>query len=140
MAPLTPRFADPSRQLARVAAIALAVTSALYLGLAVVTVAVLGPRAATLVPLADLLRLAIGQAGTIAAAVAAVVLTLGAVNAYVNGAGAMAGQLWRRAGEEGGASIAGRRMTAGRSGEQAATVPTGQRPCSLRRSRRPACR
>ena len=95
VAPLTPRFADPSRQLARVAAIALAVTSALYLGLAVVTVAVLGPRAATLVPLADLLRLAIGPAGTIAAAVAAVVLTLGAVNAYVNGAGAMAGQLWR---------------------------------------------
>jgi amino acid efflux transporter len=95
VAPLTPRFADPSRQLARVAAIALAVTSVLYLGLAVVTVAVLGPGAATLVPLADLLRIAIGPMGTAAAAVAAVVLTLGAVNAYVNGAGAMAGQLWR---------------------------------------------
>jgi amino acid efflux transporter len=95
VAPLTPRFADPSRQLARVTGIALAVTSALYLGLAVVTVAVLGTGAATIVPLADLLRLAIGPAGTIAAAAAAVVLTLGAVNAYVNGAGAMAGQLWR---------------------------------------------
>jgi len=95
VAPLTPRFADPSRQLARVAAIALAVTSVLYLGLAVVTVAVLGPGAATLVPLADLLRIAIGPMGTAAAAAAAVVLTLGAVNAYVNGAGAMAGQLWR---------------------------------------------
>ena len=56
VAPLTTRFADPSRQLARVAAIALAVTSALYLGLAVVTIGVLGPGAATLVPLADLLQ------------------------------------------------------------------------------------
>ena len=110
VAPLTPRFADPSRQLARVAAIALAVTSVLYLGLAVVTVAVLGPGAATLVPLADLLRIAIGPMGTAAAAVAAVVLTLGAVNAYVNGAGAMAGQLLRpaaRAGR-GGSGGAGR--------------------------------
>jgi amino acid efflux transporter len=34
VAPLTSRFADPSRQLARVVAIALAVTTALYLGLA----------------------------------------------------------------------------------------------------------
>jgi len=95
VAPLTPRFADPSRQLARVTGIALAVTSALYLGLAVVTVAVLGTGAATIVPLADLLRLAIGPAGTIAAAAAAAVLTLGALNAYVNGAWAMVGQLWR---------------------------------------------
>ena len=112
VAPLTPRFADPSRQLARVAAIALAVTSVLYLGLAVVTVAVLGPGAATLVPLADLLRIAIGPMGTAAAAVAAVVLTLGAVNAYVNGAGAMAGQLWRPATKRG-ADPAGRGRAAG---------------------------
>jgi amino acid efflux transporter len=107
VAPLTPRFADPSRQLARVAAIALAVTSVLYLGLAVVTVAVLGPGAATLVPLADLLRIAIGPMGTAAAAAAAVVLTLGAVNAYVNGAGAMAGQLLRPAADRR-ADLAGR--------------------------------
>jgi amino acid efflux transporter len=58
---------------------------------------VLGTGAATIVPLADLLRLAIGPAGTMVAAVAAIVLTLGAVNAYVNGAGAMAGQLWHAA-------------------------------------------
>jgi amino acid efflux transporter len=93
VAPLTTRFADPSRQLPRAVAIALAVTTALYLGLAVATISVLGPRAATDVPLAGLLSHAVGAAGPDVAAVAAVVLTLGATNAYINGAAAMAGQL-----------------------------------------------
>jgi amino acid efflux transporter len=93
VAPLTTRFADPCRQLPRVIAIALAATTALYLGLAIATISVLGRAAATAVPLADLLRLAIGPAGTVAAVAAAVVLTLGAVNAYVNGAATMAWQL-----------------------------------------------
>src|SRR5262245_5081874 len=93
VAPLTTRFADPGRQLPRVVAIALAVTTALYLGLAIATIGVLGPGAATTVPLADLLRRAIGPAGTAAAAAAAVVLTLGATNAYVTGAAAIARQL-----------------------------------------------
>jgi amino acid efflux transporter len=93
VAPLTTRFADPSRQLPRAVAIALAVTTALYLGLAVATISVLGPRAATDVPLAGLLSHAVGAVGPAAAAVAAVVLTLGATNAYISGAAAMAGQL-----------------------------------------------
>jgi amino acid efflux transporter len=95
VAPLTTAFPDPARQLTRVVAIALAVTSALYLGLAIVTIGVLGPGAATIVPLAELLQRAIGPAGTAAAAVAAVVLTLGSVNAYINGGAAMAGHLTR---------------------------------------------
>jgi len=95
VAPLTTRFADPSRQLPRAVAIALAVTTALYLGLAVATISVLGPRAATDVPLAGLLSHAIGAAGPDAAAVAAIVLTLGATNAYISGAAAIAGQLAR---------------------------------------------
>ena len=95
VAPLTTRFADPSRQLPRAVAIALAVTTALYLGLAVATIGVLGPRAATDVPLAGLLSHAIGAAGPGIAAVAAIVLTLGATNAYISGAAAMAGQLVR---------------------------------------------
>ncbi len=95
VAPLTTAFADPARQLTRVVAIALGVTSALYLGLAIVTIGVLGPGAATIVPLAELLQRAIGPAGTAAAAVAAVVLTLGSVNAYINGGAAMAGHLTR---------------------------------------------
>jgi amino acid efflux transporter len=93
VAPLTTRFANPSRQLPRAVAIALAVTTALYLGLAIATISVLGPQAATDVPLAGLLGHAIGAAGPDVAAVAAVVLTLGATNAYINGAAAMAGQL-----------------------------------------------
>jgi amino acid efflux transporter len=93
VAPLTTAFRDPARQLTRVVAIALAVTSALYLGLAIVTIGVLGPGAATIVPLAELLQRAIGPAGTAAAAVAAVVLTLGSVNAYISGGAVTAGHL-----------------------------------------------
>jgi amino acid efflux transporter len=96
VAPLTTRFASPSRQLARVMATALAVTTALYLGLAIATIGVLGHGAATLVPLAGLLKTAVGPAGTACAAVAAVVLTLGTTNAYLSGAAAMAGALSRR--------------------------------------------
>ena len=96
VAPLTTRFADPARQLPRVIAIALAVTSVLYLGLAVATVSVLGNGTGTSAPLAALLRDAMGPVGTAAAAVAAVVLTLGAVNAYVGGAAEMAVELTRR--------------------------------------------
>lgn len=98
-APLTGRLTDPRRQMARVVSITLAVTSVLYLALAVATVSVLGHQADSLVPLAGLLRSAAGPAGTAGtagAAVAAVVLTLGATNAYINGATAMAGSLTRR--------------------------------------------
>jgi amino acid efflux transporter len=93
VAPLTTRFADPRRQLTRVVVIALVVTTALYLGLAIATISVLGQQAATDVPLAGLLSHAVGGAGRDIAAVAAMVLTLGATNAYINGAAAMAGQL-----------------------------------------------
>jgi amino acid efflux transporter len=45
VAPLTTRFADPACQLPRVVGIALAATTALYLGLAIATTSVLGPAA-----------------------------------------------------------------------------------------------
>jgi amino acid efflux transporter len=96
VAPLTTRFADPARQLPRVIGSALVVTSVLYLGLAIATISVLGTGAGGGAPLAALLRDAAGPAGTAAAAVAAVVLTLGAVNAYVTGASEMAAELTRR--------------------------------------------
>jgi amino acid efflux transporter len=95
VAPLTTRFTDPERQLPRVIGLALAVTSVLYLGLAVTTIGVLGTGAGTSAPLAALLRDAAGPAGTAAAAVAAAVLTLGAVNAYVSGAAEMISELTR---------------------------------------------
>ncbi len=62
VAPLTTRFPNPSRQLPRVIAIALAATTVLYLSLAIATIGVLGPQAGTEVPLAELLRRAIGPA------------------------------------------------------------------------------
>ncbi len=93
VAPLTTRFANPSRQLPRVIAIALAATTVFYLSLAVATTSVLGPGAATSIPLAGLLRHAIGTAGPAAAAAAAVVLTLGTTNAYITSAATMARQL-----------------------------------------------
>ena len=113
VAPLTAQFADPARQLPRVVGITLAVTTVLYLGLAVVTIAVLGTGSGSMAPLADLLRRAIGPAGTAAGAVAAIVLTLGAVNAYVNGAAAMTGRLLGGRGPHRPAGTAAARPAAG---------------------------
>jgi amino acid efflux transporter len=93
VAPLTTRFRDPRRQLTRVIAIALAVTTAIYLGLAVTVIGVLGPDAGSSIPLAGLLAATIGTAGPAVAAVAAVILTLGATNSYITGASAMVGML-----------------------------------------------
>jgi amino acid efflux transporter len=95
VAPLTTRFANPARQLPRAVAIALAVTTALYLALATATIGVLGPQAATDVPLAGLLAHVIGTAGPTVAAVAAIVLTIGTTNAYINGAIVMTTELVR---------------------------------------------
>lgn len=95
-APLTVRLRDPRRQLPRVVAVAFAVTSVLYLALAAATIGVLGPRAAGPVPLAELLRTAIGGGGPAVAAATAVLLTLAATNTYLTGAAAMAGTLLAR--------------------------------------------
>lgn len=89
VAPLTGRLRSPARQLPRVIAAAFAVTAAVYLGLSAATIAVLGTRAGTAVPLAALLDIALGPAGRIIAATAAVALTLAATNAYLTGAAEM---------------------------------------------------
>jgi amino acid efflux transporter len=73
--------------------IAFVVTSAVYLALAVTTIGVLGPAADGAAPLADLLRVAIGPAGALVAAVVAIALVFTAVNAYLTGAAALAEQL-----------------------------------------------
>lgn len=90
IAPLTSRLRDPGRQLPRVIGIAFAVTAIVYLALAATTIGVLGDRAGSAVPLADLLRVAVGSAGPVIAAVAAIALTLAATNAYLSGAAALA--------------------------------------------------
>lgn len=86
VAPLTGRLRAPARQLPAIITAAFAVTTVIYLALATTTIAVLGGRAGTAVPLADLLRIALGGAGPVIAAVAAVALTLAATNAYLTGA------------------------------------------------------
>jgi amino acid efflux transporter len=124
VAPLTARFRDPGRQLPRVIGAAFGVTALLYLALAVTTIAVLGPAAATDVPLADLLVRAAGETGRVAAAVAAVVLTLGTVNAYLSGAAALARQLADGAAEPGGAAKVGGAAEVGGAGRgRAGTWP-----------------
>jgi amino acid efflux transporter len=91
VAPLTGRLR--AGQLSRVIGIAFTVTAVLYLGLAVATVSCLGHGADLNVPLADLLQLAIGPAGRAVAAAAALILTVGAVNAYISGATEMLREL-----------------------------------------------
>ncbi|MET3803773.1 amino acid efflux transporter [Nakamurella sp. UYEF19] len=86
IAPMTSRLRSPRRQLPRVITLAFLITSTLYLGLAVATVSVLGPRAGSATPVADLLRVAVGPVGAVAAAIAALALTLAATNAYLSGA------------------------------------------------------
>ena len=85
VAALTHRLRDPSRQLPRVIASAFAATSAIYLGLAATSIAVLGPAAGEEVALTDLLRVALGGAAPVVTAITAVALTLAATNAYITG-------------------------------------------------------
>ncbi|GIF72803.1 APC family permease [Asanoa siamensis] len=86
IAPLTARLTRPGR----VIAIAFGVTAVIYLALGIVTVAALGDRAGTEVPLAALLTIGFGDTGTAVAALGAVVLTVGAILAYLAGAASLA--------------------------------------------------
>lgn len=81
---LSAEFADPGRGLRRATALTLGVVTVLYLGLAVVTLGVLGADAGRdPAPLLTLLRQAFGPTGTVLATTAAVLLTFGAINAYL---------------------------------------------------------
>ena len=84
---------DPARQLPKAIFSALAVVVVLYLGLAVATVGVLGTAAPSRVPLADLMAAGLGAPGRTATAGLAVLLTMGAMNAYVAAAVKLAGAL-----------------------------------------------
>ena len=90
---LAGELADPARQLPRAIFAALGVVVVLYLGLAVATVGVLGTAAPSQVPLADLMAAGLGAPGRTATAALAVLLTMGAMNAYVAAAVKLAGAL-----------------------------------------------
>lgn len=92
-APLIPRLRSPRRELPRVVAVSFALTAVLYLALSAATIGVLGADAADPAPLSGLMRAALGSAGTWTAGVVAAVVTVGCVNAYLQGAATMAAAL-----------------------------------------------
>ena len=96
---LTAEFARPARDVPRATAIAVVLVGAMYLSVAFATVAVLGPVAAnTNAPLAELLAAGLGGHGKLLAAVAALLLTLGTMNAYFAGAAKLGAALGRDGG------------------------------------------
>ncbi|MFI1988000.1 APC family permease [Actinoplanes sp. NPDC020271] len=83
---LSAEYRDPRRDVPRATMLAVAVVGVLYLAVAAVSVLALGPALAhSRAPLADLLAIGVGGPVRAVTAVVAVVLTLGAVNAYYAG-------------------------------------------------------
>lgn len=93
---LAGEFRHPARDLPLASGIALVVVSILYLGVAAASVLVLGPTAGDeAAPLAKLLVLGIGGNIRFVAACAALLLTLGTMNAYFAGAAKLGAALGR---------------------------------------------
>jgi amino acid efflux transporter len=93
---LAGEFKHPARDLPRASAIAVVVVGALYLAVALAGVLVLGPAAGrSTAPLAELLVLGIGGNIRVLAAGAALLLTLGTMNAYFAGAAKLGAALGR---------------------------------------------
>ena len=96
VASLAADYRRPRRDVPRAAAVAVAVVGVLYLGLAVTSLLVLGPATgSSQAPLSDLLALGLGESARVVTAVAAVLLTLGAMNAYFAGASRLGAALAR---------------------------------------------
>ena len=89
---LSAEYRHPERDIARATAITLGVVTVLYLGIAFVTVAVLGTGAGR-APLADLLAGAFGDWARPLTTVIAVLLTIGAINSYFAGASRLGASL-----------------------------------------------
>jgi amino acid efflux transporter len=92
VAQLAGDFRRPEHDLPRSIALAFAVVTVLYCGLAAATVAVTAGTGSR-VPLADLISVGFGRAGRDATAVLAVALTMGTMNVYVGGAAKLAASL-----------------------------------------------
>lgn len=93
---LTAEFRDPARDLPRATAAAVIVVGAIYVAVAFASITVLGPAAArSSAPLGDLLATGIGGNARLPAAVAALLLTMGAMNAYYAGAAKLGAALGR---------------------------------------------
>jgi amino acid efflux transporter len=84
---LSAEYRHPRRDVPRATAVAVFVVGALYLAVAATSVLVLGPAlGSSPAPLADLLAVGVGGPVRVMTAVVAVLLTIGAVNAYLAGA------------------------------------------------------
>lgn len=93
---LTAEFRWPARDVPRATGAAVIVVGVMYLAVAFATIAVLGPRAAkTSAPLGELLAAGLGGNARLLAAATALLLTLGAMNAYYAGASKLGAALGR---------------------------------------------
>jgi amino acid efflux transporter len=93
---LSAEYRDPRRDVPRATGIAVAVVGVLYLAVAATSVLVLGPAlAGSPAPLADLLATGVGGPVRVMTAIVAVLLTLGAVNAYLAGGSRLGAALAR---------------------------------------------
>ncbi|MDF8264360.1 APC family permease [Luteipulveratus flavus] len=89
-------FREPRRDIPRATGIAIAVVGVLYVGVAGVSVLVLGPAAATSdAPLSDLLATGLGEPARVVTTVTALLLTAGAMNAYFAGGSRLGAALGR---------------------------------------------
>ncbi|MCB8955718.1 MAG: amino acid permease [Nocardioides sp.] len=91
---LSSEYRDPARDIGRATVVALTVMGVMYLGVAVATVTVLG-EGASKAPLSDLLALGFGEPARGVTTVVAVLLTLGAMNAYFAGSARLGAALGR---------------------------------------------
>ncbi len=96
MTSLAADFRRPDRDLRRATAIAILVVGVLYLAIAATSILVLGPEAGTSsAPLSELLGIAVGGPVKKITAVIALLLTIGAMNAYFAGASKLGAALGR---------------------------------------------
>jgi amino acid efflux transporter len=96
VASLAGDYRDPRRDVPRATGIAVAVVGVLYLGLAATSILVLGPAAgSSAAPLSDLMAIALGEQARVVTAVVAVLLTVGAMNAYFAGGSRLGASLAR---------------------------------------------
>jgi amino acid efflux transporter len=96
VASLAGDYRRPARDVPRATAVAVAVVGVLYLGLAATSLLVLGPATgSSQAPLSDLLALGLGGGARVVTVVAAVLLTLGAMNAYFAGGSRLGAALAR---------------------------------------------
>ncbi|WP_199514431.1 APC family permease [Nucisporomicrobium flavum] len=93
---LSGEYRDPRRDVTRATGAAVLIVGVLYLAVAATSVLVLGPAIGdSPAPLADLLAVGVGGPVRVVTAVVAVLLTIGAVNAYLAGASRLGAALAR---------------------------------------------